>query len=230
LTQDKANLGYRVISVDKTRQSNRTTLKRAVDRGHHDSETIYGILDATPLCHIGFVTESGPIVTPTVHWRAGNQIFWHGSRISRTMQESEQAEVCVTVTLLDGLVLARSAFHHSANYRSVMIIGKPKLVEEREAKIHALKGLVEVFTPVRWDTLRPMSEKELSATSVLSLELNEASAKIRNGGPKDLEQDMSFPVWAGVVPFTTQTNNPVPCQYNMDEVTEPENLKDYRIG
>ena len=146
------------------------------------------------------------------------------------MQESEQAEVCVTVTLLDGLVLARSAFHHSANYRSVMIIGKPKLVEEREAKIHALRGLVEVFTPGRWDTLRPMSEKELSATNVLSLELNEASAKIRNGGPKDLEQDMSFPVWAGVVPFTTQTNNPVPCQYNMDEVTEPENLKDYRIG
>lgn len=207
-----------------------TTLKRAADRGSFDLEVIYDILDRSALCHVGFVSDAQPIVTPTIHWRVGNEVFWHGSRISRTLLESEQSRVCLTVTHMDGLVLARSAFHHSANYRSVMVYGTPQLVEDTERKIAALKALVDGLTPGRWDTLRPMTKKELAATSVLSLPLTEASAKVRSGGPNDLESDMKFPVWAGVIPVTTVVGNPQPSADNLPDVIEPENLKAFQLG
>ncbi|MFT4799812.1 MAG: nitroimidazol reductase NimA-like FMN-containing flavoprotein [Candidatus Azotimanducaceae bacterium] len=207
-----------------------TTIKRAPDRGSYDMDTIHTILDATPLCHVGYVVNGQPIVTPTIHWRECNRIYWHGSRISRTLVESEQAPVCLTVTHLDGLVLARSAFHHSANYRSVMIFGTPTLVEERVEKTAALTALIDKMLPGRWQTLREMTEKEFAATSVLSLPLSEASAKIRAGGPNDLDSDLDFPVWAGVLPLTTVTGNPEPCPHNQTHVMAPNSLQDYRIG
>lgn len=208
----------------------RTTLQRAPDRGYHDAETIHRILDATPLCHVGFEANGQTVVTPTIHWRDDNYIYWHGSRISRTLLASEQTNVCVTVTLLDGMVLARSAFHHSANYRSVMVFGTPTLVDDKTSKTAALKALVEKLTPGRWDTLRPMSEKELAATSVLSLPLDEASAKVRTGGPNDLAEDMAYPVWAGVIPIQTLAGEPEPCPNNLSSLTEPDNLRGLKVS
>lgn len=207
-----------------------TDIKRAPDRGSFDVDTMHAILDATPLCHVGYVVNNQPVVTPTIHWREGNHIYWHGSRISRSLLESEQAPVCLTVTHLDGLVLARSAFHHSANYRSVMIFGTPTLVENRIEKTAALVALIDKMLPGRWQTLREMTEKEFAATSVLSLPLSEASAKIRSGGPNDLESDLDFPVWAGVLPLTNTTGNPVPCPHNQTGIKAPGNLQDYKIG
>lgn len=211
-------------------KTNLTKVNRAPERGSYDIETIYAILDATPLCHVGYTTEHQPIVTPTIHWRQDDRIFWHGSRISRTMVAPEMEPVCITVTHLDGLVLARSAFHHSANYRSVMVFGRPELVTDRDEKTAALTLLIDKMLPGRWDTLRPMTEKEFAATSVLSLPLTEASAKIRTGGPKDLESDLDFPVWAGVLPLTTMTGSPEACSHNRSGQIEPSNLTDYKVG
>jgi len=216
--------------MSQLKKTDLTTIKRAPDRGSFDLDTIHAILDATPLCHIGYMVNEQPIVTPTIHWREGNQIYWHGSRISRTLVESEQAPVCLTVTHLDGLVLARSAFHHSANYRSVMVFGRPTFIEDRFEKTAALTALIDKMLPGRWDTLREMTEKEFAATSVLSLPLSEASAKIRAGGPSDLDSDLDFPVWAGVLPLTTVTSNPVPCPHNQTTIKTPDSLKDYQIG
>ena len=216
--------------MSQLKKTDLTTIRRAPDRGSFDSDTIYTILDATPLCHVGYMINGQPIVTPTIHWREGNHIYWHGSRISRTLLESEQAPVCLTVTHLDGLVLARSAFHHSANYRSVMIFGTPTVVADPIEKTAALTALVDKMLPGRWQTLREMTDKELAATSVLSLPLNEASAKIRTGGPNDLASDLDFPVWAGVLPLRTVTAEPVPCSHNQTHLKTPKGLQDYQIG
>tara|TARA_R110002073_G_scaffold7456_14_gene42449 strand:+ start:5150 stop:5875 length:726 start_codon:yes stop_codon:yes gene_type:complete len=230
IRQDYAKFNINGRFMSTLQRTDLTTVKRAPDRGNYDIEKIYAILDATPLCHVGYTVEQQPIVTPTIHWRLGDKIYWHGSRISRTLVAPEQKPVCITVTHLDGLVLARSAFHHSANYRSVMVFGQPEPVTDRVEKTEALKVLIDKMMPGRWDTLRPMTEKEFSATGVLSLPLNEASAKIRTGGPKDLESDLEFPVWAGVLPLTTLTGSPLPCSHNQPDQMEPANLRDYSIG
>ena len=146
------------------------------------------------------------------------------------MVAPELQPVCITVTHLDGLVLARSAFHHSANYRSVMVFGRPELVTDRDEKTAVLTLLIDKMLPGRWDTLRPMTEKEFAATSVLSLPLTEASAKIRTGGPSDLESDLDFPVWAGVLPLTTMTGSPEPCSHNSLDQIQPPNLTGYKVG
>ena len=207
-----------------------TELQRAKERGHFDRETINDILDASPLCHLGYQIDDQPIVMPTVHWRIDDHVYWHGSRISRTMLNTEQNSVCLTVTHLDGLVLARSAFHHSANYRSVLVFGKPEMVEDDAEKTTALTQMIDKMMPDRWQSLRPMTNKELNATTVLKLPIAEASAKIRTGGPIDLEEDLDFPVWAGVLPLTVQAGEPIPCPHNQNDQQEPSNLRDYSIG
>lgn len=207
-----------------------TKMKRAPDRGSYDLTVIENILDATPLCHVGYQAQGQTIVMPTIQWRMGQYVYWHGSRISRTMVEPEAAPVCLTVTHFDGLVLARSAFHHSANYRSVLVFGKPELLTDAGQKTEALKTMIDKLMPNRWQSLRAMTTKELNATAVLRLKLEEASAKIRQGGPNDLEEDLNVPVWAGVLPLTTKTGEPEPCPHNQTGQLEPDGLRDFVIG
>ena len=188
----------------------RTTLGRHPERGTHEREAINQILDEGFVCHVGFVSDGQPYVIPTGYARVGDQLYIHGSAASRMLRNLEKGiQMCVTVTLLDGLVLARAAFSHSMNYRSVVVLGKASLVEDREEKMAALKAVTEQIVPGRWAEARWPTEQELKATSVLKLPLTEASAKIRTGGPKDKEEDLNFPVWAGVLPLSLVPGQPV---------------------
>lgn len=180
------------------------------NRGAYDSETICRILDEAFLCHVGFVVDGQPFVIPTGYARAGETLYIHGSAASRMLRTlSEGFQVCVTVTLVDGLVLARSAFHHSMNYRSVVILGRATLVERREEKLEALTAFTEHVVHGRWNDVRQPTEAEMKATTVLALPLTEVSAKIRSGAPKDDEEDYSLPIWAGVIPLRLEAGAPV---------------------
>ncbi|HEV2114988.1 MAG TPA: pyridoxamine 5'-phosphate oxidase family protein [Terriglobales bacterium] len=188
----------------------RTTLGRHPERGHHERETIKQILDEGFVCHVGFVSDGQPYVIPTGYARVGDELYIHGSAASRMLRNLEKGiEMCVTVTLLDGLVMARAAFSHSMNYRSVVVLGKARLVEDQKEKMAALQAITEHIVPGRWAETRWPTEQELKATSVLKLPLAEASAKIRTGGPKDKDEDLSFPVWAGVLPLSLVPGKPV---------------------
>ena len=193
-----------------TTQKKRTTVKRLPARGHYDRETINAILDEGFICHVGFAVDGQPYVIPTGYARVGNDLYIHGSSASRMLRNlSEGVNVCVTVTLIDGLVLARSAFHHSVNYRSVVILGQAKLVIEEQEKNNALEALTEHIVPGRWAEVRWPTELELKATTVLKLSIEEASAKIRTGDPVDDEEDYAMNVWAGVLPLTVATGEPI---------------------
>ena len=210
-------------------QTERTKLKRLPKRGHFDRETVYGILDEGFICHIGFAPEGQPFVIPTGYARVGDKLYVHGSQASRMLRTlSSGVDACVTVTIVDGLVLARSAFHHSMNYRSVVIFGKATLVEEREEKLAALLALSEHFVRGRWADVRGPNEQELRATTVLSLPLEEASAKIRTGPPLDDEEDYALPVWAGVIPLRLQASEPIADPRLIDGVEVPEYARSYR--
>ena len=209
----------------------RTRLRRAHERGRHDAETIHAILDAGLLCHIGYVMDGHPFVTPTLHWREGNRVYWHGSAASRMLRhQSGGVPVCLTVSLLDGIVVARSAFHHSINYRSVMLFGSAQAVTDRDAKERHLKALVDRIFPGRWEELRPITEKEIKATSVLGMDIEEGSAKIRTGPPKDDEEDYDLPIWAGVLPVQTVLGAAEPCPRLAEGVEEPEHLRGLILG
>ena len=189
----------------------RTQLRRHPERGVYDIEQIYSILDEGYICHLGFAVDAHPYVIPTAYGRAGNQIYIHGSAASRTVCSlAEGIDVCATVTLVDGFVLARSAFRHSINYRSVVIMGKAKLVTDTAEMIEALRCFTNHLVPGRWEEVRPPNQTEMMRTSVLSLPLDEVSAKVRSGPPIDLVDDYSVAVWAGVVPIRTQVGQPVP--------------------
>jgi uncharacterized protein len=183
-------------------KTERTTLKRLPKRAEYDREAVHRILDEGFICHVGFVVEGQPFVIPTGYARRGETLFIHGSQASRMLRAVGQGiDVCLTVTLVDGLVLARSAFHHSMNYRSVVVFGRATVVDQREEKLAALRALSEHMIPGRWDEVRGPSEPEMRATVVLSLELAEASAKVRTGPPLDDEEDYELRVWAGVIPL-----------------------------
>lgn len=182
--------------------SDRTRVRRLPQRADYDRATIHAILDEAVNCHLGFLHVEHPIVIPTIHWRVGDELFVHGSAASRMLEHgADGTPLCVTVTLVDGLVFARSAFHHSMNYRSVVILGRARVVNERIEKLAALKALVERFAPGRAERVRAPSELELKATLVLALPISEASAKVRTGGPSEDEADLTIPVWTGVVPL-----------------------------
>jgi len=211
--------------------SARTKVERLPERGHYDRETIHAILDQTFLCHVGFLAEGQPYVIPTSYGRSGDVLFVHGSAASRMLRSLEQGmPVCVTVTLLDGLVLARSVFHHSMNYRSVVILGTARLVADREEKLRALRAIAEQIAPGRWDDARQPNEQELKATSVLAVPLAEASAKIRTGPPKDEKEDYALPIWAGVLPLPIAPGAPIPDPALPPGVAErvPLYLRNYR--
>lgn len=191
-------------------QTDRTTLKRLPKRGVFDRELVYGILDEGFICHVSFSVDGQPFVIPTGYARVNDQLFIHGSQVSRMLRTLAQGvDVCIAVTLVDGLVLARSAFHHSVNYRSVVIFGRANLVEEKEAKLAALFAFSEHVVPGRWDDVREPTDQELKATTVLSLTLSEVSAKVRTGPPIDDEEDYALNIWAGVVPLQITAGQPI---------------------
>jgi len=201
-------------------QTPRTTLKRLPQRGSYDRELIEQILDEGFICHVGFAVDGRPLVIPTGYARVGDSLLIHGSQSSRMLRTLGQGiEVCVTVTLIDGLVLARSAFNHSMNYRSVVAFGRAAMIEEPAAKVLALRALSDHMIPGRWDDVREPSEREIQLTTVLSLPLNEVSAKVRTGPPIDDEEDYSLPVWAGVIPLKLVADMPV------DDARLPANAK-----
>jgi uncharacterized protein len=188
----------------------RTRVVREAERGVYDRETAYSILDEGFLCHVGFVVEGQPFVIPTSYGRKDDALYIHGSAASRMLRNlKESPPVCITVTLLDGLVLARSIFNHSMNYRSVVILGKATLVDQPQEKLEALHLLSEHIVPGRWSDVRQPNEKELKATSVLRVPIDEFSAKVRSGPPIDDEEDYSFPTWAGVVPLQIKAGEPI---------------------
>jgi len=188
----------------------RTRVVREADRAVYDREAAYRILDEGFLCHVGFVAEGQPFVIPTSYGRKNDNLYIHGSAASRMLRNlKEGVPVCITVTLLDGLVLARSIFNHSMNYRSVVVLGKATLVQDPEEKIAALRALSEHILPGRWADSRQPNERELKATSILRVPIEEFSAKVRTGPPIDDEEDYSFPTWAGVVPLEMTAGAPI---------------------
>lgn len=195
--------------------SPRTRVRRLPERAHYDADTIAAIVDAAMLCTVAFQLDGAVHAIPTIHWREGGHLYLHGAKASRMLKALTEGEACVTIALADGLVLARSAMHHSMNYRSVVIYGRFEAVTAPEDKLASLRAFIDGLYPGRWDTLRPITEKELNATSVLRIALDEASAKVRDWGVKDDEEDLDWPVWAGVIPLRTLAGEPV---------TEPDSV------
>jgi uncharacterized protein len=209
-------------------ETDRTKLKRLPKRGHFDRETVYGILDEGFICHVGFAPEGQPFVIPTGYARVDDKLYIHGSQASRMLRKlSGGIDACVTVTIIDGLVLARSAFHHSMNYRSVVIFGRATIVEDRDEKIKALVALSEHIIRGRWAEVREPTEEEMVMTTVLEVPLVEASAKIRTGPPLDDEEDYAMSVWAGVIPLKLEAGEPIRDPRLPDGIEAPEYARNY---
>jgi uncharacterized protein len=203
----------------------RTTLGREKDRGSTDRADLYDVLDSGLICHLGVVVDGHPMVIPTGYGRIGDTLYLHGSTGARSLRAGEGEQVCVTVTHLDGIVLARSVFHHSVNYRSAMVYGRAHLVTDADERLAGLRALTEQLAPGQWDYARQPSRKELAATSVLALSLEEASVKIRRGGPSDDDADYALPIWAGVLPLVTAWGPVVPDQVLPEDVDVPVHIR-----
>jgi len=213
---------------DNLSSSARTRVVREPHRGVYDRSTAYQILDEGFICHIGFVADGQPFVIPTGYGRSGDNLYIHGSAASRMLRNLDQGvAMCFTVTLLDGLVLARSIFNHSMNYRSVVVLGTAVAVEEPREKLGALHRLSEHILPGRWQESRQPNQKELKATLVMRLPITEFSAKVRQGAPIDDEEDMTFPTWAGVIPLEMVAAAPIADAQLMAGITTPEYAKHY---
>jgi uncharacterized protein len=210
--------------------SPRSRARRLHHKAAYDRATIDAILDAMPVAHVGHIVDGFPVVTPTLQWREGDRIYWHGSAASRMQKRAAEAPVCVTVTLTDGMVLARSGLEHSVNYRSVMVFGQARLVEGTAAKEAHLRAMMEQMFPGRWGQLRPITAQELKATRILSLPLTEASAKVSAGPPADPADDATWPVWAGVIPICLTTGAPEPAPDLAPGLAVPDHAKAYRLG
>ncbi|HKP86706.1 MAG TPA: pyridoxamine 5'-phosphate oxidase family protein [Blastocatellia bacterium] len=215
--------------MERFMPTERTTLKRLPKRAEYDRASVYEILDEAFVCHVGFVVDGQPFVIPTGYARAGDNLYIHGSAASRMLRAlGEGIEVCVTVTLVDGLVLARSAFHHSMNYRSVAVFGRARVVEDAEEKMEALRAFTEHVVPGRWAEVRWPNESEMKATTVLSLPLAEASAKVRTGPPIDDEEDYELGVWAGVLPLRLQAGEAINDDRLPSGISLPEYVREYK--
>ncbi|RMD63931.1 MAG: pyridoxamine 5'-phosphate oxidase family protein [Alphaproteobacteria bacterium] len=208
----------------------RTRIRRLHQRAVTDRATVYAILDAGLVCHVGYVIDGQPYVTPSAYWREGTHVYWHGSSASRMLRTlCEGVPVCFTVAMLDGLVLARSGFHSSLNYRSVMAFGVAEALTDEAHKLAALEAFSERLTPGRWAELRPPTAQELKATTVMRLNLDEVACKVRTGPPGDDEADYALDVWAGVVPVTTMIGPPQDDPRLKPGVATPDYLKKIRI-
>lgn len=209
-------------------QTEKNRIKRLPKRGHYDRETIYRILDEALICHVGFVEEGQPYVIPTNFARMEDSLILHGARASRLLKHVEAGHpVCVEATIVDGLVLARSVFHHSINYRSVVLFGKGRPVEDEGEKLSALKAVTEHILPGRWQEARLPNSKELNATRVVAIRIDEASAKVRMGPPVDEEEDYGMPVWAGVLPLREQPQPPVRDELLAEDLPLPDYIANY---
>ncbi len=207
----------------------RTIVNRMRKRGSYDRDVVHAILDRSLVCHVGVVIEGAPRVLPTLHARIDDSVFIHGAASNRMIRTAaEGVEVCLTATLVDGLVMARSAFHHSVNYRSVVIFGRAIEVTDREAKLAAMRALVEHIAPGRWERSRQPNPKELAATSILELPIEEASAKVRADGVVDDEADYALPIWAGVIPLRTQALLPIADARLTSGIAMPPHISEYR--
>ena len=191
--------------------SERATVRRLPERGEYGREMINEILDEALICHLAFGTDGGPVSIPTIHARVGNILYLHGSHVSRMMRTTVGEQVCVTATIVDGIVAARSAFHHSLNYRSVMVFGIPRDVDDPEERTAAFAAITNHVIPGRWDEARRPNEKEDKGTKLLALDIDEASAKVRTGPPGDDVEDMDLGIWAGVIPLAIQAGTPIPA-------------------
>ncbi len=208
--------------------SDRVRVRRMHERGKYDAASVHAVLDAGYVCHVGFVQDGQPMVIPTGYWREGDHLYIHGSSKSRmTLALAEGIPACVTVTLLDALVLARSSFHHSMNYRSVVALGRFTKVEGDDAKLKALEAFVERIAPGRWAEIRGPDAQEMKATMVLSMPLDEASAKMRVGPPKDDEPDMAIQCWAGLIPFAGGFQTPVADPLLAPGIVLPDYLSNF---
>ncbi|HEX8493167.1 MAG TPA: pyridoxamine 5'-phosphate oxidase family protein [Pyrinomonadaceae bacterium] len=214
--------------MERFTPTEKTTLKRLPKRAEYDRTAVNEILDEGFVCHVGFVVEGQPFVIPTGYARVGDRLYIHGSQASRMLRALRGGvEVCVTVTLVDGLVMARSAFHHSMNYRSVVVFGRAEVVDEPAEKWEALRALTEHIAPGRWEQSRQPNESEMKATMVLRLPLVEASAKVRTGPPLDDEEDYQLPFWAGVVPLKLTAETPINDPRLPSETKAPANVTSY---
>ncbi len=208
-------------------KTDRNRVRRKPQRGDYQKETIYQIIDEAPICHVGFVVDGQPYVIPTLHARQGDVLFLHGAPASRLLKVIETgAEVCITMTLVDGIVLARSAFHHSINYRSALLFGRGAIVTEPGQKMAALAAITEHIAPGRWSEVRQPSQQELDATTVVAVPIASASAKIRSGPPLDDEVDYELPIWAGVLPLTLVSGAPEPDPRLPADIPLPPSLRD----
>ncbi len=203
--------------------SERTRIRRQPKLGSYARADVYQVLDASPLCHVGYLVDGAPCVTPTLQWRSANTLYWHGSNASRFLRQADGSPVCLTCTLLDGYVLARSAFNHTVNYRSVMVFGTAQLLKSPEEKERALRSLTNGLFAGRWESLRPMAQSELNATTVLCMNIEEATVKCRAGPPDDAEES-HVAVWSGVIPIATQLGTPQPAPEQSAQVPLPRSL------
>lgn len=202
----------------KKQVSDRARVKREHQRAHYDNETLYSVLDSHIMAHIGYVIEGQPYVTPTLYWRDGHKLYWHGSAASRMLKAQVKGiPVCVTVSHLDGIVFARSGFNTSINYRSAMVYGKAEIVSDADEIERQFELFFERLSQGRWASFRPSTTQELKATSMLVMEIEEASVKIRTGPPEDDEADLDAPLWGGVLPITTEFGMPEPDEYLRDD-------------
>lgn len=208
-------------------KTERSRVRRNHKIAHYDRREVYDVLDAGFIAHIGYMGKFGIGVTPTCYWREGNYVYWHGSSASGTMRGAAAKDVCVTVTHFDGLVLASSALHHSANYRTAMIFGTPELVTDPVEKARTLAHFIDHLVPGRWQTLRPMTNQELKATAILRLEIKEASVKIRSGNAVDDPEDVPLPIWGGVIPVSETFGKATPDPLKPADLPVPSAVKGY---
>lgn len=211
-------------------KSKRSTVRRLPERGAYDTKTIHAILDEALICHVGFATEDGPAVIPTIHARVGNTLYLHGSPASRMLRSTVDEPVCVVATIVDGIVAARSTFHHSLNYRSVVVFGTARLVTDDEERDVAFRAVTEHVLPGRWEEARKPNPKEDKGTRLLAVEIDEASAKVRSGPPGDDEEDMGLGIWAGVIPLSMVPGDPEPAPDLEDGIPVPPSVDTYGRG
>lgn len=217
-------------TVETFKPTKKTKVKRAPKRAHYDRQTVYEILDAGLVAHIGYVFDGHPYVTATSYWREDDRILWHGSSASRMLRELKGGvPVCVNVSLIDGLVMARSGFHHSVNYRTVMAFGTAHAITDAEEKLATLKAFTDRIAPGRWEELRPATKQEIKATTVLAMPIEEAVAKVRTGPPVDDEEDYALPVWAGVIPLKLTASPAIADPRLSPGIELPDNLRDFDL-
>ncbi len=210
--------------MNDLKKTERSEVRRMKERGIYDRQAVNAILDAGFMCHVAYTIDGHPYCTPTLFWRSGDHVYWHGSSVSRFLKQATGHPACLTVTHVDGFVLARSAFNHSMNYRSAMLFGQVEEVTG-PAKLEQLKVMVDHLFPGRWDELRPVTDKELNTTTVLRMAIDEGSAKVRDGDPSDNKADYELPIWAGVVPLRQSMGPAIPDPANLPGVEMPAHIR-----